>query len=295
MASGTRKKHSVSLGSVLVLLTISAVCLVLLWLMLSPGPNRNSLAIGEAANAETVNILIQPPIEFDFKSREEILQLRREAVARYPQLIEHEYSPADDVFGQIEDGLPWWGIEGQFYHGKGNNSITGVSEEARFILNPYLLVAAEFPAGWQGVITEGQLSTFPLTCDPHYLQWKPQEAYAEVTYDAECISLRTTIPFDLIAYNARDWKLNYIFVSYKDSYGITKQEKPGDPLDIPQYIHQGGSCGYPGGCNNMSPDTPEINGLQVTGFPARIEIWLWRKEPASLEQEPDMTYVIHFR
>jgi hypothetical protein len=45
----------------------------------------------------------------------------------------------------------------------------------------------------------------------------------------------------------------------------------------------------------MSPPTPEIDGLQITGLPAQTVVWLWRAQPASLEQPPDMTFVIHFR
>ena len=89
--------------------------------------------------------------------------------------------------------------------------------------------------------------------------------------------------------------MNYIYVSYEDYYNISKQNPPTAPYAIPQYIHQGGSCGYPGGCNNMSPPTPEIDSIRITGLPARTVTWLWRQKPASLEEPPDMVFVIYFQ
>ncbi|MEW6406382.1 MAG: hypothetical protein AB1649_31750, partial [Chloroflexota bacterium] len=142
---------------------------------------------------------------------------------------------------------------------------------------------------------ESELSTFPLTCHPRDLRWWPQEARAEVTYDAECVNRGQNYTFVLIAYNARDFNMNYIFVSYQDSLNIAKPEIPAAPLANPQFIHQGNSCGYPGGCNNMSPYTPEIDGIEITALPAQAIIWLWKHQPASAEQPPDMTFVLHFR
>jgi len=89
--------------------------------------------------------------------------------------------------------------------------------------------------------------------------------------------------------------LNYIYVSYADSQNITKGEKLSTAYAIPHFIHQGGSCGYPGGCNNMSPPTPEIDGVEITGYPAKIVAWLWEEEPNSIEETPDMIFVLYFK
>jgi hypothetical protein len=288
-------KRRINLWPLIFVLAVTAMGLIIVWLMRLPGPNRNMLAIGKAAKAEAVDIAIQSPLELDFKSKQNVLQLRQEAVERHAELLAGNYTPSEAVFGQIVDGLPWWGIEGQLYYGRGDKSIEGASEEARFILNPYLLVAVEFYDWWQGVIPETKLSTFPLYCVPSNLRWQPREAYAEVTYAANCVAMRQDEPFDLIAYNARDLNLNYIYVSYSDSLNISKEDKPQAPYANPQFLHRGGSCGYPGGCNNMSPATPEIDGLQVTALPAKVVIWFWKQQPVSLEQEPNMRFVIHFR
>ncbi len=302
---------------VLVFFASLVIVFTLYWLIQLPQPNWNKLAIGGKATSPPVEISINPAIELDFKSKGEVLDLRREVVTHYPELISGKYRPSDAVFGQIVDGLPWWGMAGQFYHGRGEKSIEGAAEESRFIMNPFLLVAADFYGaslasdgtyGWDSAkITEPALAhpNFPFTCGPYSLRWWPGEARAEAVYNVSLcmveVSYWTIQPFtliqshfDLVAYNARDMNLNYIYVSYNDSSNIFKPEPPGSPTAIRHFIHQGGSCGYPGGCNNMSPPTPETDGLRLIRLPARVVIWLWEFKPRSLEHPADMTFVIRF-
>jgi hypothetical protein len=141
----------------------------------APAVTANRLALGEAANAEALEVEINPPAELDFLTREAVLQMRRNAVRQYPMLLAANYSPRPAVFGQIEDLAPWWGIEGQFFHGSGIRSIDGPAEESRFILNPYLLVAAEFDDRWSKDLSESRLPGFPLICPPQQMIWKPRE------------------------------------------------------------------------------------------------------------------------
>ncbi len=257
-----------------------------------PDTTGNRLAIGKEAKVDKLDIALNPPGEFDNLSREAVLAQRRAMVRRYPDLFADDYQPLPAVFGQIEDGRPWWGIEGQFYHGDGQRSIEGPSEESRFILNPYLLVAAEFYRGWKDDITEEEMTRFPLVCLPQQLVWKPRAAYAEVSYDADCVRKRLNSNFGLIAYNARDLGFSHIYLSYTDSENVTESDYWTAVQALPQFIHSGGSCGYPGGCNNMSPATPN---LWLLGLPAKVVVWLWRDQPRSPYQPPDMRYVIHFR
>jgi len=279
--------------------------------------HRNALAVGPRAPIEELAIALAAPQELDGLPREKVLDLRRAAVARYPDLLAGDYVPAPAVFGQIEDGRPWWGMPGQFYYGAGERSIAGPAEESRFILNPYLLVAAEFSGlsmwssgrvalAWDRArITAEQVAQpgFPLTCSPRSLHWWPAAAYAMVTYDVSaCVAAinawalvpfeTTDAQFDLIAYNARDLGFDYLYVSFADSTGIGQADPPSAPIAIRHYLHRGDSCGYPGGCNNMSPHTPEIEGLAVRRLPARATIRLWRAQPAGAAQAPDMTFLI---
>lgn len=117
---------------------------IVCWLILSPKPNRNSLAIGKNASLSSIDIELQPAIELDYLTKEEVLQLRSEAVYGHPDPISSRCRPSEQVFGQIENGLPWWGIKSEFFFDNGSRSIEGPAEESRFIMFPYLPVAAEF-------------------------------------------------------------------------------------------------------------------------------------------------------
>jgi hypothetical protein len=87
-----------------------------------------------------ISIPLREPEEFDFKTKTEILDIRKGCVARCARLAPESYQPSEEVFGRIEDGKPWWGLLGLSYYGNGKDSISGASEESRFILNPLLLV-----------------------------------------------------------------------------------------------------------------------------------------------------------
>lgn len=268
------------------------------WYLLRPPANHNALAIGQAASIDRLNILLKPPLELDFKTRAEVLQLREQAVNRYPELLVDDYRPYEPIFGRIVDGLPWWGIKGQFYYGRGERSIEGPSEESRFILNPYMLVAAEFYTYWDRARypeSEVGKAGFQFYCDPFNLLWQPRQSYGEVSYRADCVARIGGGFFDLIAYNARDLNLTYLYVSYPDSQGIAHSNPPDRAYANPQFIHQGGSCGYEGGCNNMSPYTPEIDGIRIESLPAKVNVWLWKSDPGDPQLAADMTFVLYFR
>lgn len=257
----------------------------------------NDLAIGRSAKVETIDIALTPPGELDFKKKSEILKLRSRAVYRYPSLLAGEYKPSETVFGQIADGLPWWGTRGAYYHGTGQRSIEGPSEQSHSILNPFILAVPEFHFRWNpAIIPESVIggTMFPDHCGPTRLIWYPKRALAEVVYDASCISRTRARAFSLVAYNARDFHLGHILVSYRDSKNIKKKDPPTLPYPNPQFLHAGGSCGYPGGCNNVSPRTPEIENLRITGFPARVVIRFWRKKPNLIEEPSDMEFLIRF-
>lgn len=282
--------------------------------------NLNALAIGRQALLESIRVTLSEPVDLNQLTREEIYTLREEAIDQYPWLVAGNYSPSDTVFSGIEDRVPWWGTKGHFFYGSGDRSIEGPAEESRFIMNPYLLVAAEFPglSIWTNrrsgqfwnirVITEQtlDLSNFPLYIKPEKLEWWPVISRAEAIYD---VSRYLKIAndwsnyhlgvsdayFELIAYNARDLNLNYLYLSYEDSFNIYKRDPPEVALPIKHYLHKGDSCGYPGGCNNMSPYTPEITDIRITRLPARAIIYLWKENPQLISQDPDMTFVIHFK
>lgn len=322
------RKHCLRLC--LVRVTIGYLLLTLLvlggiWLRLRPPaprvalPNENALALGSAARSTPLTLTMVPPVELDGLTRDEVYAMRREAVLRHPDLLAVDYTPADVVFGEIVDGLPWWGMEGQFYQGSGDRSITGPSEEARLLLNPYLLLHSEFwgfshfyfgQFAWdEDAIATADLTdpAFPFAPAPDEVVWNAQAAQVNIHYDVsgflERINPYLERPldavddglFDLAGYNARDFNLNVIWIDSDESENIADEYVPvTEPVWLPHYIHQGGSCGYSGGCNNMSPAFPPTDSLRLTGLPARLVIKLWRDMPASSGAEADMRVIVTY-
>lgn len=279
-------------------------------------PAANHLALGRNARVDgSLAMDIHEAVELDGLTRDEILDLRRREVERHPELISDPYSPAETVFGRIVDRKPWWGIAGQFFYGPGAQSTAGPAEESRFVMNPFLPVAAEFLglSIWSSCCFEWDTTKvsdddlrrpdFPFYCQPEVLTWYPAGSRVEVTYRVSTFLQRlnqwlvTPVPeghafFNLITLNARDWGFAYIAVDYGRSHRISHEPPSAAPMRIVHYLHLGGSCGFPGGCNNMSPETPGINDLRVAGLPAEVRLLLWREKPGFEGTTPDLTEIL---
>jgi hypothetical protein len=252
-------------------------------------PQTSQLNLGQ-----TVSLSLTPLQEFDFKSKKEILQARTLEVLRYPELIKGTYSPSEDIFGQIQDGKPWWGIEGLYLHGGTERSIEGLSKESRFLTNPYLLVGLAETHGWQET---GSTQT-PLYPSP--LEIRYSDAEVMIKYDVEnhfAYKLRVNAIdandriLNLIAYNARDFGFHFLYLDPGQSKNVGTVEPRERAVNIVQYIHCGGSCGYPGGCNNMSPLQSELN-IRVGPVPARAYIKLWKKDPGDINSPADLPVIL---
>ncbi|MBN2407736.1 MAG: hypothetical protein JXJ19_08565 [Elusimicrobia bacterium] len=267
------------------------------------GTDVNTLSIGIPSKITgEINIPLNRPEELDFMTKEDIYSMREQRVMEYPGLLSGGYRPRDAVFGQILSGKPWGGILGVFHYGQGENSIAGPSEESRFILNPFLLAGLAEKYVHRSVNTKGKPeANYPV---PESLIWKPREREAGVTYDIsgywkknmplfglKASDLRS---FLISAYNARDFGFRYIYIVPGESYNITPRRISGSAVMISQFLHCGGSSGYPGGCNNMSPLIPELD-VTVSGLPARIYLKLWENQPANVKDDPDMIFVIELK
>lgn len=287
-------------------------CVLAVWIACGQSSaHENRLATGRLARADAVvQIPISNPVNLNYQTRSAICHSRKQYVMTQPRLISGAYEPSDDVFGHIEDGRPWWGLEGMRYWGKGQRSIDGASEESRFIMNPFLLVG-DSNCGMmvfdKSKVPPSRLRQgyFPLYCQPRDLKWWPKEGRAEVTYDARSFlawqsnlngyALIQSGNIQLEAINARDLGLNYIYIPPERSTNISNAQPMIAPILITQFFHCGGSCGYSECCNNMSPDIPELTQLRYTNLPARLEIWLWHDAPATGRETPDMVFVINYR
>jgi hypothetical protein len=271
----------------------------------------NELAVGKKAKTSgVVRIPMNAPIELDWKSRDDILGMREKELNKFPQLMYDTYMPGE-CFDLIEDGRPWWGLYGLHVYRQGQKAIDGPSKESEYLLNPYRLVAAEpnnIGIFRPNSFNEKQLATkdFPFAWKTGPLIFDARNSMAQITYDVTGYhhELAKWIPhlkgdtviqnFSLIAYNARDLAYPFMYLDAAKSKNVRAWGK-NYAIEIPQMIHCGGSCGYPGGCNNMSPHTAETDNNHLTGLPARAYLKLWSERPRDAEKDPaDFTMVIDF-
>ncbi|MBS2005874.1 MAG: hypothetical protein JST01_02460 [Cyanobacteria bacterium SZAS TMP-1] len=273
--------------------------------------SSNRLAVGNQAKAATVNLNINPPTDLNFKTRAEIIELRRRYMYEHPELLSYQYVPTGSIFDGIEDGKPWCGLEGDMLYGPGEKSILGAAEESRFLNNPFVLVAANINVSrysfndnkYSDMDDFAHRSFIPFYLLPSSAVIHPQQSREILTYKVsewlaalergmETKFKLEEAPFDLVAYNARDLGYNFIQVDSAYSKGLNKTGS--SPVEISQFIHCGGSCGYPGGCNNMSPYIKDLHDFNLTSLPAQAVVYLWRQKPGT-KQPADFMVVINFQ
>ena len=95
----------------------------------------------------------------------------------------------------------------------------------------------------------------------------------------------------LSAYNARDFGFNFLAIDTNRSQNVRTLIPSTTLAPNLHFIHRGGSCGYPGGCNNMSPYQDEIE-FSVKTLPAEVVVKLWRTRPAAPEVVADAIVVL---
>jgi len=269
----------------------------------------NELAIGPRAKVRAIEISITPPQDLNFKTRLELSKLRYIAAMKYPQLLCHQYVPDGPTLGQIEDKKPWWGHVGRAYYGEGPNSIKGDSVQSTNFLNPYLLVSdvtiAPLP---KDKVTETELGyrKFPTAMKPTNLIWYPQARRAEVTYEKTQYEKEMCDTFNYPRYtlggqtalalvNARDMGFNYVYIPPSFASNIRVGSPMKTAMPIPHFYHCGTACGYPGGCNNLSPATAWTDDFMIEKVPAKIGLSFWIKQPVTGREPPDMTFVVNYR
>lgn len=271
--------------------------------------SQNRLAVGaDAKVAGPMYLNYNAPSALNFLSKEAVFNQRINAAAQHTELLYYRYSPSANVFDQIEDGKSWWGMRGQLFWGSGERSIEGDAEESRFINNPFMLVQAnmvfERLSFAQSLFKskEDLASTnLPLDCAPQSAVFNARDRRLEINYDVTRFVEQTMqitkakqdlsrLQFDLVAYNARDMGYNWIGLSRAYSVNIDKYFAP---IAIDQFIHCGGSSGYPGGSNNMSPFNDKLFNLSLKALPARACIHLWRNPPRG-EENPDFQVLLNF-
>ncbi|MBE6449334.1 MAG: hypothetical protein E7013_01350 [Alphaproteobacteria bacterium] len=244
------------------------------------------LFLSTSASAKVLSLPLNPPREYDFQDREYVLSVRKKMLKQYPAFYAGKYKNNRPVFEQIIDGKPWWGLDGMDCWGSGERSIEGASEESRFIDNPFLLVGVEQAFA---TIRDG-IKTCPGDYPrPDDLKYDTTRRHFSVVYDV------TDMLYGFTGKNARDFGVSYV---YADKVrGIKFKNKKNVSSGVYQFkdfIHLGGSCGYPGGCNNGSPEQPELV-FKVFEKNSYIHFKLWKNKPKSKNDKADITYEIYFK
>lgn len=263
----------------------------------------NDLRVGKRAFSQgPLYIQLNQPVEFDFMTKDQILSLRKAHTDQYHYLVEKGYSPSFSVFGQIQDNKPWWGIWGQFCGGNGKQSIEGPSEESRFIMNPFLLLGIDESMSFS--MGDDCLPVYPV---PKSLYWDAVGAKAALTYDmSEFFEKKEKSGFKdcrwgyktfmLVNMNARDFGYNYVLAVAELSKNVSPAKDSRmfkEASKMNEFIHVGGSCGYPGGCNNSSPDEKNLY-FTVERLPARLYCRLWKNQTQDTGSKADFEFVLDF-
>lgn len=236
------------------------------------------------------------------KSKQDIYKIRKKAVAN-SIFATPNYQPSEEVFGGIESGKPWTSVEPCSETTSSASRIKGYSEESRFINNPNMLVAVEYPFIWNN-----QPQSW---CEDKHNQMVPTSIKYSKSKN-EIIVTYYSIPFmapvgkpwfyDLNGLNARDLGYKYAYIdnsksTYKphftDSRNITNSV-----IEFQNYIHVGGSCGHSVGCNNGSPRQSFLefqdNFTDYNYKNREMYIKLWKKRPNSPNDPADIVERIVF-
>lgn len=244
-------------------------------------------------NINEQNIKVVQPIPLSYKSKQEIYNIRKNAVKK--SIFNYDnYEPSEEVFGQIQDNKPWISMNSCLSIDNKKSSITGNSEEARFILNPSALVQINFP--------------FSNWCEPdqtklhlHLKDIKYQKDKNEIIVTYEKLNQETLSNnsyFTFCGINARDLGYKYAFIDLeKSTYNLQFVNTYNISTNITEFqdfLHTGGSCGHESGCNNASPSQPmldfENSHKQNAPYEYNKEIYikLWKNKPLSPSDKPDI-------
>lgn len=254
--------------------------------------------------AEPVRLMINPLECYNGNSKSEMYDIRKTYV-KTSIFYTSDYVPDEEVFGRIEDGKPWWHIDP--CSRDGGDNVTGISSLSRFINSPDILVPVyfSFNLSYRDDVKE--------YCDGNFARTVPKEAFYNPSYNMITVKYPMSkyvtnhrvnhyygqkgilYPLVLSGLNARDFGYDYVYINKKYNIGMVNEENNASKhvhkfLD---FIHVGGSCKHPDGCNNHSPYQGEIE-FVITSIPAEMTLKLWKKEPFSKDLPADINYRIIF-
>src|SRR5574344_1599235 len=254
-----------------------------------PQPTEKSQPEENNTNpSDEQTLKINPVSEFDYLSKADIYKIRTSYVKK-SLFATPNYVPNAEVFGQIQDVKPWWGMVSMCtQQGEDvNKHKDGPSEESRFINNPNLLVALIPSLRYYYPLNDPFCNDSNFDLIPTKLTLNKRTNTITATYKADDQFMKqigdSPLMLILIGYNARDFGYNWMLLRKKGNIEFNHTAGFFDSTDvvvtdINDFIHTGGSCGIEGGCNNGSPYRQDHE-FRILDLPAYMVISLWKKKP----------------
>lgn len=253
-----------------------------------------------------ISLAVNPPENFNDKTKQDIYDLRRRYVGNSP-LYPENYEPSDEVFGQIVSSKPWRGKYSAPCESDDSNISRGEALLSPIVNNPNALIApfALAITSNRSLDSDYCKAHDSILFNPSKIEYNAAKKLLEITYPIDDIVIgknqyEQKIWLLLVALNARDAGYNYIaatdiqggffYDSTWDNYSQTY--KPYDNImkivyNFHDYIHLGTSCGLAGGCNNISPRQLPME-FALSERNANIMLKLWKKQPSSRNIAPDL-------
>ncbi len=245
-----------------------------------------------------IEIPINSPTELSYKLKENIYAERIYYV-QHSIFRSSSYSPTDAIFGNIVSGKPWMANDICKDWQTKASKIDGPSEEARFINNPAILVAIEYPFSFSNFKDKSWCTDPTSTMMPQKVTYEKLKKEISVYYKRLPFETENNHSFYTFnGLNARDLGYKYAYIDpLKSTYDkLIFQNEPNMSNEIVRFenfIHLGSSCQVPGGCNNGSPRQPYLEFKQkntnYTQKNGEIYIKLWRYKPSSPSKKADIT------
>ena len=260
-----------------------------------------------------ISFTVSAPKVFNGKTRAEIYDLRKKAVADSPFFAQN-YEPSNEVFGSIVDGKPWYGANSRPCSVKNSNVqevIKGDTLLSPIVLNPNALVSIF------SIACHTKLDLNSSFCKAHHnyiftptgVNYKAKENTLEIRYRLNDTLTGNNVykkkhDLQITGINARDAGFEYVTATNFTGGYFFNQVYVGGQLvknynvtqgvyKFQDFIHLGGSCGVEGGCNNISPRQTYLE-FGLSSFPAQMDLKLWRSKPKSPNATADLNCKIIF-
>ncbi len=253
-------------------------------------------------NADDVeNISINQPIELNYKSKEEIFNIRKYYVEQ-SIFADSNYQPSEEVFGGIEDGKPWIALDDCVdYSTNYHANIAGPSLHSKSLINPSIPVMIDYPFYISNSPDENYVCVqMPKIMVPLSAKYSKENKEVEISY-RPLIQTRGGA-YQFTAVNARDFGYNYIYLDKsKSTYNINFVDNDNistSVKDISDFIHLGTACRIEGGCNNWSRMREDfqftLSTLASGVANPSLYFKLWKTMPSSPQDEADLNVKIIF-